>query len=84
MTSVESGAREALRKLKVRTDKAESSLFLIAAAPDMVGRMLELGANYQGNAFIFADKTRTVGEYDISPAAPCDIPKSAVRLGRGK
>lgn len=82
--SVESGAREALRKLKVRTDKAESSLFLIAAAPEMVPRMLELGESYLGNAYIFADKTRVVGEYDISPAAPSDIPKAAVRLGRGK
>ena len=82
--SVESAAREALRKLKVRTDKAESSLFLISAAQPVMQRMLELGAEYAGNAYIFADKTRAQGEYDISPAAPSDIPKAAVRLGKGK
>lgn len=82
--SVESGAREALRKLKVRTDKAESGLFLISAAPEMVARLVELGVGYSGNAYVFSDKTREGAEYDISPAAPSDIPKSAIRLGRGK
>lgn len=82
--SAESGAREALRKLKVRTEKAESSLFLISASPDLMDRMLELGEFYGGNAYIFADKTRSGAEYDISPAAPSDIPKTAVRLGKGK
>ena len=84
VASIETGAREALRKLKVRTEKAESSLFLIAASREVMERMLELGEHYAGNAYIFADKTRSGAQYDISPAAPSDIPKAAVRLGKGK
>ncbi|MDO4739661.1 MAG: Rne/Rng family ribonuclease [Eubacteriales bacterium] len=80
----ETGAREALHKLQARTDRAESSLFLVSASREVMDRMLELGAQYRGNAFIFADKTRSGGQYDISPAAPGDVPRTAVRLGREK
>lgn len=80
--SLESVARAALRKLQVRIDKKESALFLLAVSPELLPFIQQLGEQMRGNAYVFLDKSRVGAQYDISPAAPSDIPKAALPLGK--
>ena len=82
--SEETAAREALRKLYVRTLNSESGLFLVSAAAGVADRILELGRDLSVSAWIFKDKTKVGNSWDISPASTEEIPKGAIRIGRSK
>lgn len=75
-------ATDILSRIVSRRARGEECVFLVAASAGVCERLRERGADMKLNAFAYPDRTRRADEYDISPAAPSEIPSRAARIGK--